>query len=61
MRKRGEGTLPTTIINDNVNFVKPYKEVKMKYITLGIDIAIAVLSAWTIFYVAKTLRKPKEK
>ncbi len=33
----------------------------MKYITLCMDIAIAVLSAWTIFYVSKTLRKPKEK
>lgn len=33
----------------------------MKYIILGIDIAIAVLSTWTIFYAAKTLRKPKEK
>lgn len=33
----------------------------MKYITLCLDIAIAILSVCTIFCVAKTLRKPKEK
>lgn len=33
----------------------------MKYITLCIDIVIAILSAWTIYYVVKTPRKPKEK